>query len=170
VASFAKPKRAGACGRNQFTMIRAADTVFSLMQLFSLGRPSACVLDHEDMISWVVRSVLIALYSSLGVTNTEHSHQRSQSSFIAFLHEYTLRPGVQLGSLLPVEMNMIISTYLFLNNPTLRTTENFLKYSSVPWIKQSTRSGEAFVSLCIHQVSLLVPLDRFHLLSGVSVP
>jgi hypothetical protein len=40
-------------------MVRAADTVYSLLQVFSLGRPSACVLDHEDMISWVVRCALL---------------------------------------------------------------------------------------------------------------
>jgi hypothetical protein len=50
-------------------MVRAADTVYSLLQVFSLGRPSACVLDHEDMISWVVRCALLLLANNKRATS-----------------------------------------------------------------------------------------------------
>jgi hypothetical protein len=100
----------GASGRNQFTMVRAADTVYSLLQVFSLGRPSACVLDHEDMISWVVRSVppctpppprraltFVCVFVD------------SQSSLVAFVEEYLNSSGVTLGRAMVSDLNVIVS-------------------------------------------------------------
>lgn len=86
---FNKPVAAmiGASGRNQFTMVRASDSVYSLLQVFSLGRPSACVLDQEDMISWVV----------------------SQSPVIAIIEEYLKKYDMALGNVLAVDLEIIVA-------------------------------------------------------------
>jgi len=102
---FTKPVSAmiGASGRNQFTMVRAVDTVYSLLQVFSLGRPSACVLDHEDMISWVV----------------------SQSSLLAYIDEYLNSAGVHLGRAQIVDLNVIVSKIPFVRE-AVRAGEAFV--------------------------------------------
>lgn len=126
---FAKPVSAmiGASGRNQFTMVRAADTVYSLLQVFSLGRPSACVLDHEDMISWVV----------------------SQSSLLAFIDEYLSSAGVNLGRAQVVDLNIIVS--------------------KVPYVRETVKAGESFVSLCIHQAQAAAVIDeKRHFVAEIS--
>jgi CBS-domain-containing membrane protein len=126
---FTKPVSAmiGASGRNQFTMVRAVDTVYSLLQVFSLGRPSACVLDHEDMISWVV----------------------SQSSLLAYIDEYLNSAGVHLGRAQIVDLNVIVS--------------------KIPFVRETVKAGEAFVSLCIHQAQAAAVIDeKRHLIAEIS--
>ncbi len=100
------------------------------------------------------------LVSRLDTSAHASQHSRffpSQSSLIALLHEYVTGTAPSLGRILITELSMIV-TKLVHPLPSLLVVfyrrANVLPIFRVPCVYENAKARDAFVSLCIHQVTV----------------
>lgn len=71
---------------------------------------------------------------------------------IAIIEEYLKKYDMALGNVLAVDLEIIVAKYL-LSSAEGRLAK-IMTFSRIPYVREDARAGEAFVSLCIHQVQL----------------